>query len=1194
MRICFRLSVLWLVVAAWGVSIPAADAAIAQLVQSGTAASTANGITTVTISAIDPAKSVLFFSTRHDGNRPVSSQLRGRLASSTTLEFERVTNEAPVATINIQWYVVTFGSGVNVQRGEADFTDTTIDVPITPVAALSQAFVLWSKTANAGDNAWGSDDPVVGELTTTSNLEFRTIQASGHRVAWQVVEFTNAADINVQKGTTSLTGGALSATITLGTPVNVDKTFVLAGYTTAGAGNDIGPKVLRAQLTSSTTITLDRAVAGTNEDMPDIVWQAIELKDDSSVVRGSANFPAGTSEVVVTLPQTNTTRAVAFGSVQGSSGQNMGSTPYVADDVPGVACVTAAVSPTQLTLDRNSTVDTADVGWFVIQWAGGTGFKVGSFTKTTGTGPVTQTIAHGLGEAPKALILWTTARTDESFGRGSGAIAFRAASSAGVATGTLTINKPAGTTTADVLVASIAFRPNTAVVTAPAGWTLVRRVDNANATQNSIAVYVKVALAGEPASYAWSFNTSTGAAGGILAFSGVDITNPIHVENGQTTANALTHAAPSVTTTNANTMLVTTHAFSSGATWTPPAGMTEAVDVWSENNACCGESLEMNYVARPTVGATPVETATASNDTDVGVTDALALNPAGGAYMAFGMTDGTTSKSVATASQNQANTSNASRRIANKALTIVRWGEVVLAEADLQSWDDTSFTLNWTTNDANAYVIHYIAIGGSDVSAKVLGWTMRTTTGNRSVTGVGFQPNVVIHAHAGFDFTAAPSASATAGGFGLGVMDTDGDQWAYNLYTRDAVGTSDTQRGQQTNACIFAFNQTLAVQKKASWVSMDADGFTVNFSNATSNAASQVVSLALSGVNVKPGSFLKTTGGAPANQAITGVGFQPDLVFLASFENTTQANPVAQARLALGASDGATSGSSAFFDTDASAYTNADAIDKTSKVFVKVDNGTPAINAEANLASLGADGFTLNWTTNDAVATEILYLSLARLDRTEVRLLSFAGARYPRGVLLSWRTGYEIDNLGFNLYREVDGQKVRVTRTMVAGSGLMAGRGKAVTAPQSYAWWDLDPAAQNPGARVLARGRGLLGPEHLARSHRAGPGRPVGAGRPDVDGARRAGRVAEERPAFLRRRGRRAARARGGGSAGGIERAMGAGRGTGGQDRYRQARLVSHRTAGAGRRGARSAGRPAPPAAVPRRRRAGDRRHRPD
>ena len=402
--------------------------------------------------------------------------------------------------------------------------------------------------------------------------------------------------------------------------------------------------------------------------------------------------------------------------------------------------------------------------------------------------------------------------------------------------------------------------------------------------------------------------------------------------------------------------------------------------------------------------------------------------------------------------------------MASKVLTIVRWSEALVAEADLSSWNDTTFTLNWTTNDANAYVIHYIAIGGSDVSAKVVDWTMGTAVGNRVVTGVGFQPDVVFHAHGGHAFTPALGSSIAGGAFGLGVMDFDGDQWAFANWTPDASGTSDTQRGQVTDAALLSFNQTLAVQKRASWVSMNADGFTMNFTNTASVAAARVFSLALKGVNVKPGSFLKDTAAAPAPQPITGVGFRPGLVMLASVQNTTSAAPVAHSRFGLGASDGTTEGSSAFQDANGSGTMSVDAISKTSKVFMKVDNNTPAINAEADLTAMGADGFSLNWTTNDAVATQILYLSLAPLAVTEVRLISFTASRETQGVHLAWRTGYEVSNLGFHLYREIGERRTRVTRSLVAGSGLTVGARNRVTSEQNYSYWDREAAAQSPQA----------------------------------------------------------------------------------------------------------------------------------
>ena len=225
---------------------------------------------------------------------------------------------------------------------------------------------------------------------------------------------------------------------------------------------------------------------------------------------------------------------------------------------------------------------------------------------------------------------------------------------------------------------------------------------------------------------------------------------------------------------------------------------------------------------------------------------------------AFGMTDGTTSKSAAMASRSNGSTPVAARRLANTVITVIDYSSTVQAEADLQSWDATNFTLSWTTNNATGYVIHFIAIGGSGVSAKVVNWTMAAATGNQSVTGVGFTPDVVLHAHIGDDFTAAAPATAANAHFGLGAMDKSGGQWANDVLSVNGV-PADTQHGQQTNGCLYAFNNALAVQKKASFVSMDVDGFTVNFTNATSALQGQVISLALKGVRAKAGSFLKST-----------------------------------------------------------------------------------------------------------------------------------------------------------------------------------------------------------------------------------------------------------------------------------------------------------------------------------------------
>src|SRR4051794_8569859 len=247
--------------------------------------------------------------------------------------------------------------------------------------------------------------------------------------------------------------------------------------------------------------------------------------------------------------------------------------------------------------------------------------SVGNFVKVTGTAPVSQVIPHKLFGTPVALLVWTEGRTDETFSD-STAVVFRTAAKAGAASGvlTLTIAKPTGTVLNDVLIAAIGVDANTPAITAPAGWTLVRRVDNTNATANTLAIYRKTAGSAEPANYSWTLSASTGSAGGIMAFSGVDLQNPIDVESGVTTGNGTAHVTPTVTTTATDETIVTVHTMASAATWAPPAGMTEAVDQASGALGATGQSIEMNYAAQAGIAATGTKSASANANGDRGNT----------------------------------------------------------------------------------------------------------------------------------------------------------------------------------------------------------------------------------------------------------------------------------------------------------------------------------------------------------------------------------------------------------------------------------------------------------------------------------------------------------------------------------------------------------------------------------------------
>ena len=87
------------------------------------------------------------------------------------------------------------------------------------------------------------------------------------------------------------------------------------------------------------------------------------------------------------------------------------------------------------------------------------------------------------------------------------------------------------------------------------------------------------------------------------------------------------------------------------------------------------------------------------------------------------------------------------------------------------------------------------------------------------------------------------------------------------------------------------------------------------------------------------------------------------------------------------------------------------------------------------------------------------------------------------GVLIEWRTSFELDNLGFNLYREQGGVRTRVNPGIIAGSALTAGQGTPLYAGYSYQWFD---AAGSLDARYYLEDLDLNGAQTLA-----GPFTPV-------------------------------------------------------------------------------------------------------
>jgi hypothetical protein len=108
---------------------------------------------------------------------------------------------------------------------------------------------------------------------------------------------------------------------------------------------------------------------------------------------------------------------------------------------------------------------------------------------------------------------------------------------------------------------------------------------------------------------------------------------------------------------------------------------------------------------------------------------------------------------------------------------------------------------------------------------------------------------------------------------------------------------------------------------------------------------------------------------------------------------------------------------------------------------------------------------------------------------SDVRLVSFKATRYDGGqVALEWRTGFEADNLGFNLYREAGGKRVRVNADMLAGTALMVGAGTRLMSGHPYVW--LDDSLQNKNTRYWLEAVDLNGQSDWHGPFAVAPARP--------------------------------------------------------------------------------------------------------
>jgi hypothetical protein len=317
---------------------------------------------------------------------------------------------------------------------------------------------------------------------------------------------------------------------------------------------------------------------------------------------------------------------------------------------------------------------------------------------------------------------------------------------------------------------------------------------------------------------------------------------------------------------------------------------------------------------------------------------------------------------IAGAADDGVTTSNTGRYMAsNEIIRVLASGTPTTdAIADLVSFDADGFTINWSVAPSSAWKCHYLALGGDSIINAKSGVAQANPGTTTQITGVGFQPSFVVTASNRF----VANANSSTQSFGLGFASGTATNAQAVIWNRSRDGQTTTNNiSYQAEGYVFAVPADTAAAHawRGSLASFDADGFTISW-NVSQVTPQDFVYIALQGGSYRVITETQRTG-TTGTKSTTGVGFNPRGALFASWGRTASSSiDNSQARLTVSASDGTNEGG--FWWQSAANVTTTDLDQKsfTDKALLLATQPSTT-DAEAEVASFTADGFTLNWTT---------------------------------------------------------------------------------------------------------------------------------------------------------------------------------------------------------------------------------------
>lgn len=193
----------------------------------------------------------------------------------------------------------------------------------------------------------------------------------------------------------------------------------------------------------------------------------------------------------------------------------------------------------------------------------------------------------------------------------------------------ITITKPTGTVSGDLLLGFVAHDGGSGAITDPTGWTELHNLGSSGAKVKCQIAWL-IAGGSEPADYTWSKSGGGETwCGKIFRISGHDGGTPIDTSAETQDAGTTTITCPTVTTGRDDCLVFMSFGQDdTGVPYTHPGGTTEVADFDSVNNPC---ALGICWFEHATAGATGTKDWTSGDTTESNAFTVSVQPPAGGA-----------------------------------------------------------------------------------------------------------------------------------------------------------------------------------------------------------------------------------------------------------------------------------------------------------------------------------------------------------------------------------------------------------------------------------------------------------------------------------------------------------------------------------------------------------------------------------